>query len=241
LTAQIDNSSAGSIGQNANVALNLSGGLTVAQELNVLLANYDESVNPAGHIAGRADISLTTRGDVTADFASIAFNNRGGGVIDSGVTLNIDISGALTTVENGPDFLGNSESLSLAISSRYDNNTAGSLIGGDATLRFHSNSASIGGLLAVNISDIGGTINGNALLNFGVTHDITIQEDAALEILNDSGTDINADSPIGGMINGSATLRLSAVNLTADSLFVNILNENGGVPGSVERSIQMRT
>ena len=233
LTAQINNSSAGSIGGNASITLDLSGGLTVAPELNVLLANYDESVNPAGHIAGRADISLTTRGDVTADFASIALNNRGGGVIDSGVTVTVDIGGALTTTENGPDFLGNSESLSLAISSRYDNNTAGSLIGGDATLLFHSDSASIGGLLAVNISDIGGTINGNAVLNFGVTHDITIQESAAWEILNDSGTDMNAASPIGGTIHGSATLRLSADNLTADSLlFVDILNENGGVPGS---------
>ena len=55
---------------------------------------------------------------------------------------------------------------------------AASLIGGDATLLFHADSASIGGVLDVTISDSGGTIDGNALVNFGVTHDITVQDDA---------------------------------------------------------------
>jgi len=124
--------------------------------------------------------------------------------------------------------------LSLAISSRFDNNTAGSFIGGDATLLFQSDSASIGGFLTVLISDRGGTIDGNALLNFNVTHDITVQSDAAWQILNDSGTDLNAASPIGGTIHGSATLELSAANLTvpAGLLDVSILNKNGGVVGS---------
>ena len=116
-----------------------------------------------------------TGGNLNADSASIAVNNRGGGVIDSGVTLTVNIGGALTTLHDGLDFLGNTESLSLAVSSRYDNNTAGSSIDGDAILLFHSDSASIGGNLSVHISDRGGTIDGNALLNFSVTHDITVQ------------------------------------------------------------------
>jgi len=202
--------------------------------LNLLVENYDETASPAGHIGTGGNLSLTTGGNLTADFASIAVNNRGGGVIDSGVTLTVNIGGALTTLQNGLDFLGNTESLSLAISSRFDNNTAGSFIGGDATLLFQSDSVSIGGFLSVLIGDRGGTIDGNALLNFNVTHDITVQSDAAWQILNDSGTDLNAASPIGGTIHGNATLELSAANLTvpAGLLDVSILNKNGGVVGS---------
>ena len=187
------------------------------------------------------NVSLTTGGNLSADSMSVAINNRGGGVIGSGVNLTVNIGGALTTLHDGPDFIGNDESLSLAISSRYDNGTAGSFIGGDATLLFHSDSASIGGHLEVAISDRGGTIDGNALLGFTVTHDITVQgaditnqSAAGWEILNDSGDAQHAGTPIGGTIHGSATLLLSAANLTvpAGSLNVDILNKNGGVPGS---------
>ena len=224
----------GQIDNGGNIALTVNGSISTGGELNLLVENYNETDSPAGHIGTGGNLSLTTGGDLTADFASIAINNRGGGVIDSAVNLTINIAGALTTLEDGPDFLGNSESLSLAISSRYDNNTAGSFIGGDATLLFHSDSASIGGLLDVVISDRGGTIDGNALLNFSVTHDITVQEDASWEILNDSGPESDAASPIGGTIHGNATLVLSANNLTVTkgSLDVDILNKNGGVPGS---------
>ena len=234
----------GQIDNGGNIALSVNGSVSTQGQLSLLVENYNETANPAGHIGTGGNISLTTGGDLTADSMSVAINNRGGGVIDSGVNLTLNIGGALTTLHNGPDFLGNIESLSLAISSRYDNDTAGSFIGGDATLLFHSDSASIGGILAVTISDRGGTIDGNALLNFSVTHDITVQgaDDtnfqgdvaAAWEILNDSGPNPNAASPIGGTIHGSANLRLSATNLTvtAGSLDVDILNKNGGVAGS---------
>jgi hypothetical protein len=234
----------GTITNGGNVTLGFGGNVSSGGAFDVTVENYDESVNQAGHIGTGGNVSLTTGGNLTADSMSVAINNRGGGVIGSGVNLTIDIAGALITMENGLDFIGNSESLSLAISSRYDNNTAGSSIGGDATLLFHSDSASIGGNLGVIISDRGGTIDGNALLNFSVTHDITVQgadnvnfqgESAATwEILNDSGPTPGAGSPLGGTIHGSANLLLSATNLTttAGSLEVDILNQNGGVVGS---------
>ncbi|HJW37692.1 MAG TPA: FecR domain-containing protein [Candidatus Udaeobacter sp.] len=235
------NNTAGTITNDANLALNAGGSISTAGELGLLLENYDESANPAGHIGGSANVSLTTGGNLTADSMSMAINNRGGGVIGSGVNLTVNIGGALTTLHDGPDFIGNDESLSLGISSRYDNGTAGSFIGGDATLLFHSDSASIGGHLAVITSDRGGTIDGNALLNFNVTHDITVQaadttnQDAASwEILNDSGDAQHAGTPIGGTIHGSAILLLSTASLTvpAGSFDVSIYNKNGGVPGS---------
>ena len=186
------NNTAGTITNNANLALNAGGSVSTAGELSLLLENYDESANPAGHIGGSANVSLITGENLTADFANIAINNRGGGRIDSGATLTIDIAGALTTLHNGLDFLGNPASLSLAVSNRGDNNTAGSFIGGDATLLFHSNSASIGGDLSVVISDKGGTIDGNALLNFSVTHDLTVQGESAAtwQILTGDGPDV---------------------------------------------------
>jgi hypothetical protein len=228
----------GTIDNGGKITLMVDGSVSTQGQLSLLVENFDETTSPAGHIGTGGNISLTTGGDLTADFASIAINNRAGGVIDSGVDLTITIGGALSTVENGPDFLGNSESLSLAISNRFDNNTAGSFIGGDAILSFQSDSALIGGplggFLSVLISDRGGTIDGNAVLNFNVTHDITVQDNATWQILNDSGDALHADSPIGGMIHGDATLLLTATNLnvTAGSLNVDILNENFGVVGS---------
>ncbi len=230
LDATINNTN-GNIGGNAIIDLNVSGNINTAGELSLLLENYDETANPAGHIGGSANVSLTTGGNFTADFASIAISNRNGGRIDSSASLILNIGGALTTLHNGTDFLGNVESLSLDVANRYVN-TLGSMIGGDATLAVHADSASIGGNLIANIGDRGGTIGGNALLNFSATHDVTVQGDGIWQILNDSrGPDTGDPSPIGGTIHGNATLQLSANNLTANSLLVRIENQNGGVTG----------
>src|SRR5205823_2687077 len=107
-----------------------------------------------------------------------------------------------------------------------------------ATLGFQADSASIGGGLSVFLSDRGGTIDGNAVLNFNITHDVTITGAdipnisiaSDIELLNDSGT-TGVESPFGGTIHGDATLLVNAANftLTAGSLFVSINNKNGGV------------
>lgn len=235
----------GQIDNGGNITVMTNGSISTGGEFSLLVENYNETANPAGHIGTGGNISLTTGGNLTADFASIAINNRGGGMIDSGVSLTIDIAGALTTMEDGPDFLGNTASLSIAISTRYDDgggNTSKSFIGGDAALNFHADSASIGGNLFVFLSDRGGTIDGNALLNFNVTHDVTVtgvdvpmfSTAGDIELLNDSGVGVgSAGSPFGGTIHGDATLQVSAANFTltdpAGSLFVAINNRNGGL------------
>ena len=240
LTLTIQNTT-GTINNGGNITLMIGGSLSSAQALNLLVENFDETANPAGHIGTGGNISLTTGGNLTADSMSVAINNRGGGVIDSGASLVLNIGGALTTFHNGLGFLGGSQSLSLTISSRFDNNTAGSFIGGNATLLFHADSASIGGTLIGLISDRGGTIDGNALLNFSVRHDMTVQgpdttnlNAATWQILNDDGPPSGSANPFGGTIHGSATVQVSAANLTltAGSLEVDILNKNGGVVGA---------
>ena len=98
--------------------------------------------------------------------------------------------------------------------------------------------------MSVGISDRGGTIDGNALVNFSVIDDITVQgvDDtnfpgnaaATWQILNDDGPPGGGVvSPFGGTIHGSATLLVSATNLTlsAGSLDASILNRNAGVSG----------
>ena len=230
----------GQIDNGGNITLATGGSISTGGEFSLLVENYNETANPAGHIGTGGNLSLTTGGNLTADFASIAINNRGGGRIDSAVSLTVDIAGAVTTMENGTDFLGNPASLSVALSTRYDDgggNTSGSFIGGDATLGFHADSASIGGGLSVFLSDRGGTISGNALLNFNITHDVTvtgadipmIADAADIELLNDGGTNIL--SPFGGTIHGDATLQVSAANLSvsAGSLDVLVQNNNGGL------------
>jgi len=228
----------GTINNGGIITLVTGGALSSQGQLNLLVENYDETAHPAGHIVTGGNISLTTGGNLSADSISVAINNRNGGRIDSSASLILNIGGVLTTLHNGTDFLGDLSSLTLDIANRYKN-TLGSTIGSGATLDFHAGSASIGGDMNATISDRGGIIGGNALLNFNVTHDITVQgaddtnfqgESAATwQILNDT-----AASPIGGTIHGSANLLLSATNLTvpAGSLEVDILNQNGGVVGS---------
>jgi hypothetical protein len=233
LAFTIQNTS-GAIDNGANITLIVGGGISSAQALSLLVANYDETANPAGHIGTGGNIFVTTGGNLTADSISVYIQNRGGGTIDSAASLTLNVSGALTTFHDGPDALGIPSSLSLVVSNRYDDtsgNTAGSSIGGDATLTLQADSASIGGNLNAIISNRGGTIGGNAFLNFNVTHDVTIQGDATWQILNNDGPEPGSNNPIGGTIHGAATLALSASSLSANSLSFAILNQNAGVSG----------
>jgi hypothetical protein len=69
-------------------------------------------------------------------------------------------------------------------------------------------SASIGGALSTFVSNSGSTLNGNALLSFGVTHDVVIQGAADIELLNDSDIDapLLADQSTGVQLCRSALL-----------------------------------
>jgi FecR-like protein len=228
LSAQI-NDTDGSIGGNTIINVNVFGDLNTAGAVSLLLENYNETANPAGHIGGSANISLATEGNLTADSISAIINNRNGGTIGSSASLIFNVGGALTTLENGTDYFGGPSSLSLTISNRYED-TLGSTISGDATLALHADSANIGGDLSAFTSNRGGTIGGNALVNFNVTHDATVTGLADFEILNDGGP--NALTPVAGTLHGSATVQVSAANLTVggvDGLFLLIQNANGGL------------
>jgi FecR protein len=227
-TIQILNTT-GSIGGSASTNLNIAGNATVSGVLQMLIENYDFSGNNPGQIGGSANISITTGGDLSAGSVFGIINNRSGGSIDGSASLTINVSGALTTTTDNTDPLGFPESLSLYIESRFDStngNPAGaSSINGDATLDVSADSASIGGRLQAVVSNRGSTINGNALLEFGITNNMTVQNEADFQILNGADTTILN----GGTIHGSATLQVSANDFTANALFAYISNQRGGV------------
>jgi len=90
----------------------------------------------------------------------------------------LSVGGALTTSGQSTDPFGFPASLSVTISTRFDNASGPALassVGGDATLMISAGSASIGGALSTFVSNSGSTLNGNALLSFGVTHDVVMQ------------------------------------------------------------------
>src|SRR5262249_48318589 len=64
------NNTAETITTNANLALSAGGTISTAGELRLLFENYDQMGPPAGHIGGSANVSVTTGGNLTADFAS---------------------------------------------------------------------------------------------------------------------------------------------------------------------------
>jgi filamentous hemagglutinin len=219
---------AGTISNGGNITLTTNGGIST-QALSLVVENYDETAHPAGHIGTGGSISVMIGGDLTASSVDVFINNRAGGMIDSGGNLTFDVGGALKTTGDA----------GFMIETRFDSsagNTIGSTIGSDVTLEVRAGSVNIGGFLGsdsftgapfTGISDRGSTINGSATYRWDISGDLTVQGDGDMEILNDGHSDFEADG--GGTIHGNATLQIGAKNFTANSLFAQINNKNGGV------------
>ena len=218
----------GSINNGGDIGLTVGGSIATPGVFSVLVENYDFSGNTPGHIGTGGNISVTTGGDLSAQSVVALLNNRSGGQIESPVSLTLSIGGALTTSGDSTDPFGFPTSLFVIISSRFDSTSGPALastIGGDATLTINADSASIGGNVSTDVSNSGSTLNGNALLSLGITHDVSIQGEADIQILNDA----DSASPLGGMLHGSATLQVGSNNFTANALFAQLDNRDGGV------------
>ena len=218
----------GTINNGGNIGLTVGGSISTPGAFTFLVENYDFSGNIPGHIGTGGNISVTTGGDLSAQSFIELINNRSGGQIDSPVSLTLSIGGVLTTSGESTDPFGFPESLELTISTRFDNTSGPALastVGGDASLTVNADSASIGGRLETIISNSGSTLNGSALVSLGITHDVSIQGEADMEILNDA----DSGSPLGGILHGSTTLQLASNNFTANALFAQIDNRDGAV------------
>jgi hypothetical protein len=193
----------------ANIALNIGGDLTMNS--GDLALTVDDS--NGGHIGAGGNISVTTGGDLMADSVGVVINNGNGGQIDSAVSLTLNVQGALTTSQEGPN---GDPSLGLVIFNRYD--TASSLIDGDATLSLAADSAVIGGTFFPLIHNRGSTIGGNALMNINITDDLMVQGLANIWLINATG----------GTTNGSATVQIEAANISTGGDFSLLLDNSGG-------------
>jgi FecR protein len=225
----VDNSGGSNLDSGASIMLNAGGNLTVNSPgaLSLLVANND-----GGHIGTGGNIFVTTGGDLTADSIHALINNRAGGMIGSGGNLIFDVGGDLTTRSLS------TPSLSLEISTRFDNSLSSS-IGSDVTLQLNAGSVAVGGFSDALISNVGSTINGSATLNFDVSRNMTVQGNAFMEIFNDRRGNANFLSPFAGTLRGNATIQVSAANLTVrgltvgrfHGLIVDIINSGGGSIG----------
>ncbi len=103
----------------------------------------------------------------------------------------------------------------------------GRTIGSNATFDIRANSFSVGGSLDALMDNFnGGTVVGNAEIEFTISGAIVVQQDASFEISNFS------DGTGPGSIGGSARIDVVAGSSTANSLDASIDNENGGSIGA---------
>src|SRR4029077_6475411 len=137
--------------QNTNAQIDNGGNLdlTVGGNVNVnglalYVQNYDETMNPAGHIGTGGNIDVEIGGNLAANsYVDVFLNNRGGGMIDSGGNLTFNVGRALTI---GPGPASGSGYAQFAVSNRYDDsagNTTPPVIGSDVSLYFHAGSVNI--------------------------------------------------------------------------------------------------
>src|SRR5438034_7984824 len=90
----------GLIDNGGNITLTVGGNVSTQGQLSLLVENFDETTNPAGHLGRGGNISVTTAGDLTAGSIFAFINNRVGGSIGAGGNITFNIGGALTTLHD---------------------------------------------------------------------------------------------------------------------------------------------
>lgn len=231
VTFTIENA-AGRIGNGGNISLAANRNLST-QALQLLVSNFDPA-QPAGHIGDGGNISLTTGASLSANSIDAIIDNRGAAMIDSGGSMTFNVGGTLTTTGDA----------GFTIFTRFDNSngsTVGPQISSDVNLTISAARVAIGGDMASpslrgelgvfsGISNRSATINGNASYIWDVSGDTNIGGGAAMQILNDGGTELpSLQGGTGGRLHGNATVQVSSANFTASSIFDRINNNNGGV------------
>jgi len=235
LEAIIDNSNGGTINNGGNITLMVDGSVST-QGLSLLVTNYADVFgfpsSTVGHIGTGGNIFVTTGGNLATDFIGAFIDNRNGASIDSGATISFNIAGALTTLHDASSGFSEGESLELLISNRFDT-IQGGVIGSDATISLTAASVSIGGILDAFISNRPGSIGGSAIINFGISGDLAVQEDALFTISNEDLFNTGA----GGTINSNATISLNAANISTGDFLEFFINNRGsptlGTPGGM--------
>ncbi len=219
LVTDISANQGGHILGNAFNHVSAAGNLTAQGALDFEIQNAGFLLNNGGTIDMDATINVSaTNISATTDYFQALIWNAGGGHIGGNAVLDISASNGLTT--------GGDAFFSILNSPNGEGTFAGT-IGGNATIQVNIGSmsvgGSVGGFLDAVIDNTSGHIGGDAVINFDVSSsefpgDIDTQGDAIFQIFNSGGT-----------IAGNVEINLSAANIGANSLLVQIDNSNVGV------------
>ena len=232
--------------------ISAAGDLTAHGALDFEIENAGSLLNNGFVRGGTIDMDATINVSAinisaTTDFQAL-ISNAGGGHIGGNAVLDISASNGLTS--GGDAFFS-------IINSPNGADTPAGRIGGNATIHANVGSMSVGGLLdAVIDNGNGGSIGGNAIVNFDLSGAIDTQGDADFQIFN--GTDGSSAGTIGsdarinvsaanistggaltaaidnrvGTIGSDATINVIAANIAANSLLAQIDNTGGTIGGN---------
>jgi FecR protein len=207
-----------SVGAGANLTLSVGGNLVTDQGGDTtLFVNND-----INHVVNGANIAATITGNLNTDNLRVNLLNSGG-EIDTGGNLNLDVSGNITTQGDATvEILNN-----------------GGTLGSGASLTVMANNVSVGGNLAALIDNSsGGQIGSAATINYDISGNATVANDATFEILGSdgvaSGAAINFNGgnyDVGGSflatIDGDGAITFNNANIRADIVKIGVFGTNG--------------
>jgi hypothetical protein len=208
----------GTIGTGGNLDITFDGNASTTGTSTTGAISAEIQNGNGGSIGTGGNISMTVGGNLNAGPLFLITENQGGH-LGTGGNMTLQVSGDITTQGDA----------NFAILNE-DEGSGGGTIGSDATISVGAANISTGGTLDAEIDNFsGGSINGSANLNFGVSGDITVAGTAFLQIVNSSGG--------GGHIGGNAILDVTTggdFSATGD-LFARIYNDGGGFIGGDAR------
>lgn len=222
LVTDISTNRGGHILGSALNSVSAIGGLAAHGALDFEIENAGFLLNntflPGGTIDSDAILEVSAGNMSTAtNYFNALISNDGGGHIGGSAMINVvATSGAINA---GADAF-----FTITNNRNSDGPPAGT-IAGDAAINVSATSISTGGGLFPAIDNSGGgSIGGNANINFNLTGDLTTQGETLFTIDNSNG----------GTIGGNATILVAANNITANSLDVQIVNTGGSIGASTE-------
>jgi FecR protein len=237
----------------SSLAVNAGGDLGSNGTLALAVQNSGRTIDTDGNT------SLTAGGNISSQGLALLIANDNGGHIGAGAAINVTAANISTAAGGLDTEINDRQAGSIGSSAKVSFNVAGNITTqGDATLGVSTAdlrggvSGTIGGDAAIDVSAAnitasslstqinnsnGGSIGGNATINFAVSGKATITNDATFRIdgsngaasaaINISGGSYNAGGTFLGSIDGSGIITLNNVTIAADVVKVGVFGNNG--------------
>jgi hypothetical protein len=235
-SASINNQNGSVINGNAGISINIAGDIGSGGDAQFQIMNGSTAEVAGGHIAGKASIDVTAA-DITSNSVLAEINSSNGGSVGSNASINLNVSGTVTTAE---DVALEIVSSTPALSRQAGTAAAASL----NTIDINGGTYQVGGTFLASISGGDGTIT----LSTASLHADTVKVGAlgTNGVLNIGGGPISADTLLklyasgsNGTINFNSSVTLSgnsAKIIAANTINIFdgvVLTINGPVPASI--------